>query len=101
MTNPLSHFPAEWLASDADLALKGTLTRVLREGAIVKGTGKSESLKADKDSRELLAFQFALTNARERIVWNAKSPLNVVAAVARFVWMMAGSDRLADIAFYE
>jgi thymidylate synthase len=101
MTSSLTHFPTDWFVDGADAALKNTLTRVLRDGAVVTSTGKTASLSAGKSSRELIGYQLALTNARDRIVWNEKSPLNAVSAIARFVWMMAGSDRLADIAFYE
>lgn len=100
MNSPLAHFPKDWFVPDADAALKSTLERVLRDGETVKG-GQSASRASGRDSSELLAYQIVITNARERIIWNAKSPLNAVTGIARFVWTMAGSDRLADIAFYE
>lgn len=101
MTSPLAHFPKDWLVASADVALKSTLARVLRDGADVEGSGKSASLATKNASKEILAYQIVVENTRDRVVRNPKYPLNAVTAIARFVWMMAGSDRLADIAYYE
>ncbi|MCW3047292.1 MAG: hypothetical protein JWO74_1576 [Solirubrobacterales bacterium] len=58
-------------------------------------------LAAGRPSRELLGFDVVVDDVRQRLVANSARPLPVVSAVARFVWMMAGNDRLADIRFYE
>jgi len=50
---------------------------------------------------ELLAYQTGMTQPLSRIASHPLKPLNVTTAVARFVWMIAGSDRLQDISFYE
>jgi thymidylate synthase len=85
---------------DVDAALVTTLAALRESGAVVSG-GASSSVGSGKEARELLNFTAVIQNPRERLVRNPKRPLNLPAAVARFVWMMAGSDRLADIAFYE
>lgn len=61
-------------------------------------SGESDSRGA---SSELLAYTTGMTNPRARIGTTAGSPLNTLGAVARFVWLLAGSDRLEDIAYYE
>ena len=52
-------------------------------------------------TNELLAYRFEITDPRHRIVANEVYTLNLSVAVARFVWMISGNNRLADIAFYE
>ena len=69
-----------------------TLRALLDGGTLVAGT---------RPSRELLGFDVRVEDARKRVGRNAVRPLPVVASVARFVWMMAGNDRLEDIRFYE
>jgi thymidylate synthase len=81
-----------------DEAFARTLEVVLRDGHHL-GTDVTE--KSSKGSTEILSYQIVMANARDRIATNPKRPLNVVGAVARFTWMVAGSDRLEDIAFYE
>jgi thymidylate synthase len=87
-------------AGDADAAYAETLSRVLDNGEVVTG-GNSLSIGAGKSSHELLNYSVVLSNPREKLIFNEARRIYLPAAVARFVWMMAGSDRLADIAFYE
>lgn len=54
---------------------------------------------AKDTSYEVLHYRTGMTNARARVC--VKRRLNIVGAVARFVWMIAGSNRLHDIMFYE
>lgn len=84
----------------ADEIYTTTLERILGEGAVLEG-GESRSIGSGKESKEILNFCMTLTAPRERLLRIPGKRLNLPAAVARFVWMMAGSDRLADIAFYE
>jgi thymidylate synthase len=84
----------------ADDAYAGTLQDLLEEGSVSQ-QGESLSVGSGKETKEILNYAVAITSPRERLVFNAKRKLNLPAAVARFVWMMAASDRLADIAFYE
>lgn len=55
---------------------------------------------AEAGSVELLAYTTGMANPLARI-GGGKSPLNTVGAVARFIWLVSGSDRLEDIAYYE
>ena len=84
-------------AGNSDEALALTLEQVLTSGHRVESTkaGKKDGFS------EILGFQLSITDSRDRITRFSARPLNIVGAVARFVWMMAGSDRLEDIAFYE
>lgn len=52
-------------------------------------------------SSELLAYTTGMANPLARISISEGWPLNTLGAVARFVWLLAGSDRLEDIAYYE
>lgn len=54
-----------------------------------------------RDTLELRNHQFSLADPRDRILWNPERSFNVYGAIARFFWMLSGSDRLKDIAFYE
>ena len=91
---------ARILAEDADAGFAETLRAVLASG--MEGTaGASLSVGSGKQSKEILNFTCVLTQPRSRLPHNPARKLNLPAAIARFVWMMAGSDRLADIAFYE
>ena len=61
-----------------------------------------ELIETHKDtSYEVLHYQTGLTNPAARIMVNPARPLNIVVAVARWVWLMAGNDRVEDIAYYE
>jgi thymidylate synthase len=100
MTRSLFDPPGYLQAGDADGAYAETLSRVLDHGEVVTG-GNSLSVGAGKNSHELLNYSVVLSNPREKLILNEARRIYLPAAVARFVWMMAGSDRLADIAFYE
>ena len=64
-------------------------------------TGIAVNSTADeKGFVELLGYTTGMANPRARIV-GGKRPLSTVGAVARFVWLVSGSDRLEDIAYYE
>lgn len=81
------------LPVDADAAIYDTLSDILRDG-ITTGT-------AEDGQRELIGYRTGLARPLARITVHAARPLNITSAIARFVWMIAGNDRLADIAFYE
>jgi hypothetical protein len=55
----------------------------------------------NSESIEVLALALSLAAPVARIANNPTYNFNITTAVARFVWMIAGSDRLEDIAFYE
>lgn len=68
----------------------------------IKACLDGEHISTDKDkSYEVLHYQTGMANPRARIMMHDKRRLNIVTAVARFNWMISGSDRLGDIAFYE
>ena len=100
MTRSLFDSPAYVPSGNADEAYAETLSRLLDHGAEVTG-GESLSVGSGKKCHELLNFTVVLDSPRDRLIFNEARRLNLPAAVARFLWMMAGSDRLADIAFYE
>lgn len=81
--------------TDADSAFRATIGDLIESGSKVGNT--SDPL----GHTEILTYQFSMTSPRSRIVRNATRPLSIVPAVARFVWMISGNDRLADIFTYE
>ncbi len=85
---------------DAEAAYRKVLADILSTEHEIVG-GETKSVGSKKRSKEILHYGLVIENPRERLVWNAKRKLNLPAAVARFVWMMAGNDRLKDIEFYE
>ena len=52
-------------------------------------------------SREILDFTVEVSDLRDRVPGNPYASFDLTVAVARFVWMVSGDDRLADISFYE
>lgn len=81
------------LPVDADAAIHHTLFDILRDGLTTGTTSDGQ--------RELISYQTGLARPLARITVHAARPLNITSAIARFAWMIAGNDRLADIAFYE
>lgn len=56
----------------------------------------------DRDnSYEEMYYQTDILDPLSRIITNEHRPLNIVVAVARFVWLLAANNRVEDIAFYE
>ncbi|KQR19143.1 hypothetical protein ASF79_15855 [Agreia sp. Leaf335] len=86
---------ATQLPHDAAAAHTAIIRDVLKVGMQVGEVGEKGS------SREILGYTTGMSNPLARVSVSEGSALNVVAAVARFVWMVSGSDRVADIAYYE
>ncbi len=87
--------------TNADEAYVETLRMVLQRGQELKASSETRSTGAGKTTKEVMNSNLHIENPIQRLVFNPARKVNLPAAVARFVWMMAGSDRLADIAFYE
>lgn len=73
---------------------------IIQSGEQVKAD-ISSSVGSNQQFIDLNNYLFTLTNPRDRILANPLRNLNLYSAIARFVWMCSGSDRIADIAFYE
>lgn len=80
------------LALTADECFTGTVADCLQGHFIV--TPKDSSY-------EILNYTTGLTNPLNRIITNPIRPLNLIVAIARFVWMASGNNRVEDIAYYE
>ncbi|HKE99261.1 MAG TPA: thymidylate synthase [Actinomycetes bacterium] len=63
--------------------------------------GAGLSVGAGQVTRERLNCSFELAEPRDRLLFNPRCRFNLCAAVGRFAWMMSGSDRLADIEYYD
>ncbi|WP_269584428.1 thymidylate synthase [Roseibium sp. Sym1] len=84
----------------SDAAFRRVLLEILKAPKVEAVTTGAEKVR-DSDTTEQLAYRFEISNPRHRIVANEVFSLNLPVAVARFVWMISGNNRLADIAFYE
>ena len=100
MSQSLFDTPNRIQASDADSVYAKTLSHLLQYGEEVQAR-ESLSVGSDQDYKEILNFSAVIENPHEKLIFNKERRVNLPAAIARFIWMMAGSDRLADIAFYE
>ena len=83
-------------ASEAFAAVLSDLRCASPSAPVAGGTEKVRGA-----TLEALGYSFGLTSLRARLVSGGLKALDLPVAVARFVWMMSGSNRLADIAFYE
>lgn len=80
------------LGHTADEAFTGTIFDCLQ----------GHFIATEKDSSyEILNYTTGMSNPRARIITNPLRPLNLIVAVARFVWMASGNNRVHDIAYYE
>ncbi|MCY4303518.1 MAG: hypothetical protein OXC62_01825 [Aestuariivita sp.] len=84
----------------SDAAFRRVLNEILQAPKVEKVQTGAEKV-SDSNFFERLAYRFEIKNPRHRIVANDVYKLNLPVAVARFVWMISGNNRLADIAFYE
>lgn len=99
LTRPVA--PEELAPLDADEVLRRVYGDLQMSGERVEA-GPSRSVGADKTYVELRNHQVQLLNPLARLphVDAAPAPFSVMLAVARFIWMMSGSDRLEAIAYY-
>jgi hypothetical protein len=87
-------------ANNADEAFSLTLRSVLQHGHDVRGLPDPDGRDDDpKSFREITGFQLKLLDPLDRIALSRG--FKIVPAIARFVWMASGNERLEDIAFYE
>ena len=85
---------------DFETAWIRELRELLRRGRPVR-IGESLSVASGEVTIELLNRSFDLWNPRDRLVYNPIRRFNLPRAVGRFLWMMAASDRVSDIEYYE
>ncbi|MDX2264336.1 MAG: thymidylate synthase [Hyphomicrobiales bacterium] len=83
--------------SCANSCFVNVLAEVRNEGVLVQSKDGDDN----KTFYELLNHGFSFKDGRARIVANSLRTLALPVAAARFVWMMSGNNRAADIAFYE
>ena len=84
---------ALYMKTTADACVPLTIKEILDFGMRV------ESPK--DNSFELRNYQTGVSMPQARIMAHPARPLNIVVAVARFVWLVAGNNRVEDIAYYE
>jgi thymidylate synthase len=88
-------------ASDTwDDVFRTVLAQVLDQGDEVAHP-EGLSIGSGRKSLELLNHGFTLPDVHDRLLAATQARFNPFAAVGRFIWMMAGNDRLADVEFYD
>lgn len=92
--------PISRSALTSDDALAIVLSDLLSSGCEVS-VCDALSVGAHRRTKELTNYFISIKNPRGRFTWNPARLLRLPLAVARFAWMMAGSDRLNEIAFYD
>ena len=83
-----------------DHTFRHILQEILQSGTRVEHHDAT-SVGHRRPSIELRNHQFTIDDPRDRILRNPERDLNLSGAVARFLWMLSGNDRVKDIAFYE
>jgi len=76
-------------------AHKTTLRQLIDSG------DRIETVGGRGPSSEILGYRTGMQQPRYRLAAVDGTTQRVVGSVARFVWLLAGSDRLEDIAYYE
>lgn len=94
MTNP-EDTPS---GSNIDEVIVKTISDVLSKGTETQPAKFSNN---DDSYMELENYMFILNNPLDRIPINPFNPLNLISLIGRFVWIIAGNDRVEDIAFYQ
>lgn len=57
--------------------------------------------KNSRSTKELLAYQFSLTDPRSRIITNNIRNINLPFAISNFIWNLGASDCLEKIAYFN
>jgi thymidylate synthase len=86
--------------STGDAAFRGVVSELLTDSSRSEGASGGAQ-KVHGNTLERLGFSFRLDNPRHRLIAGNGYGVDLKVAVARFVWMISGNNRLADIAFYE
>ncbi|WP_299631764.1 thymidylate synthase [uncultured Roseobacter sp.] len=85
--------------NDADTMFRKVMSDIL-SSPVAKGVNTG-SARIQQDTNEGLGYSIVLSNPLDRIISNDAYKLDLPVAVARFVWMISGNNRLADIKFYQ
>src|SRR5690348_12423885 len=86
---------------NAGEAFLGVVRHLLAVGTHVAPVNIGSDNARRSGTFEQIDYGVYVEDPIDRIVSNNVCRLNLPVAVARFVWMMSASNRLADIAFYE
>jgi hypothetical protein len=98
---PVSVAPHATISGVASSTTRFETAQELWAGALGDVVRDGEAVPGHRPTHELLGHTLVFNNVRRRVLTHPVRRLNIMVAVARFVWMMAGSDRFADIFFYE
>lgn len=88
------------VAENCSEAYLETLAYVLANGMSIPSR-TSSSVRSGQDYLETFNFALMIRNPADRLTVARGRHSNLTTAVARFVWLMSGSNELSAIAFYE
>lgn len=89
-----------WGDGGVELSYREVLASILLDGSGV-AAGSSNSVGDRRSTLERRNHSFEIADGRDRIVPLKGNHIRATLAVGRFLWMMAGNDRLDDVRFYE
>jgi thymidylate synthase len=87
------------LYSDVNHAYTETLADLLEVSEEIHASD-SKSVGSNRKFKEILNYHFVLEYPMQRLLNSSNRSFKLPGAIARFVWMMAANNRLADIEFY-
>jgi thymidylate synthase len=89
-----------------EAAWRDRLTLVASQGAQCQGTNNSSSIGSHfgvsiRNTREVIAGNFVVTNPRDRLIWSRARKPRLGFAIANFLWMLSGTVQVDLLAFYN
>ena len=87
-------------------AMSYSARKLLAEGRSVPGVEEPTSIgssfgKSARPTQEILGFEFTVTDPTAVLIDRPAKPINVAFSFANVLWMVSGSNRLADIEFWN
>jgi thymidylate synthase len=86
--------------ADLDIVFRRAVATVIEHGHPVK-LGDSLSVGNGRLTHECLNMSVHVTDLRDRLIFNPVFRFNLGAAVGRLMWVLSGSNRVADIEYYD
>jgi thymidylate synthase len=87
-------------------AMSHAANKIMTEGKSVPGVCEPTSVgsffgKEPRPTKEIIGFTFSLTDPTAVLVDRPSRPINAAFSLANILWTASGSDRVADIAFWN
>jgi len=92
MLNKFNNFTHAYVKSIED---------VLSGGMRVESVGDKSSITSGKASRELLGYNFSVSNILTRIIDIPERKVHIASSIGFFLWILRGSSKLSEIEYYN